>query len=380
MNVDSRAGKSDDKLDNIQLLRAVAAVMVAFAHIDHLGIFDPKIISPGYTPTSFISFSSGVDIFFIISGFIITISSRKSIDIKAFISKRATRIIPLYWSVLTAFIILKLLKIFILNTSDQNGKMNFLSIFTSYFFIPYDSMGYGKSYPFPLLDLGWTLNFEVFFYLIFALCMMAGSKHLVGLLIAGLLACVTLGQVAPDLPLPFSFWFQPIILEFLAGLVLALIYRAGVRLNPAVQIAFIIAGLLIWIFLRESSFVVIPSDAKGSYSWPRILSGGAGALCIMIGAALSKKQVTGIVARIGNALGASSYALYLTHVFTIIAVQIALKALPFPIDWHLQYTIFLLLIAIAVAHAVHLWFEKPVTKILNAHLRARLRPTHDQFS
>lgn len=375
MRADSRPDKPDNKLDNIQLLRAIAASMVAFLHLDHIGTINPLTISHGYAHFSLIPLSYGVDIFFIISGFIITISSSRDIankNIKIFLIKRAIRIIPLYWSALTIFIFAKLCKLHFFNMQDQYGKLTFESIITSYFFIPYDGKGYGSAYPFPIIDLGWTLNYEVFFYLIFALCMTVGSKWFFRLSSSIIIFCVLLMQFIPELPLPFSFWFQPIIFEFLSGIILALVYRSGIRINQTTQIIFFIVGLSIWILLPQNTFGPVPLEARGSYSWPRIFSAGAGALCIMIAATLAQKQISGNLAKIGNALGASSYTLYLTHIFTIMIVQILLKFMPFVISWHWQYSILLLIISIAIAHALYIWFERPVTTWLNNSVRSRL--------
>ncbi len=117
-----------------------------------------------------------------------------------------------------------------------------MDILTSYFFIPHDSMGYGDAYPFPILDLGWSLNFEMFFYLVFAFFLALPMRRAVfacGLVMA---LGVGLAFVFP-LPLPFGFWLQPIILEFVSGMALALIYMSGVRISAWVSVLLIAAAL-----------------------------------------------------------------------------------------------------------------------------------------
>ena len=73
--------------------------------------------------------------------------------------RRLIRIVPLYWTALT-------LRVLVLTAGVLLGAKTFpygTAIITSYLFIPYNAMGFGPRYPFPILDLGWTLNYEMFF-------------------------------------------------------------------------------------------------------------------------------------------------------------------------------------------------------------------------
>jgi len=116
-------------------------------------------------PLSFLPLGAGVDLFFVISGFIIVYASEPlfgKANAAEFLRRRTLRIVPLYWLALT-------MRLALLAVAARAGMKAFpdgAMIAASYFFIPYDCQGFGPDYPFPILDLGWSLNYEIFFYLL----------------------------------------------------------------------------------------------------------------------------------------------------------------------------------------------------------------------
>ena len=146
--------QSNDHLLSIQYLRAVAALMVVFHHIINA---KPWLFNP---LENYPSLATGVDIFFVISGFIMYVAARNEAPLE-FLKKRIIRIVPLYWVATLAFVIVKTkLHIFSLTPED------WLHIAKSLAFIPHhDPTNPGKIWPY--LIQGWTLNYEMFFYLIF---------------------------------------------------------------------------------------------------------------------------------------------------------------------------------------------------------------------
>lgn len=356
-----------DRLINVQIMRAMAALMVTVLHAQALGLNNPAFLNPEFHPFNIISLGNGVDIFFVISGFIITIASRRVVEernVGEFIRRRLVRIVPLYWIVLSIFIGLIIAEGVLL--SDQTGLKHITpgNVLGSYFFFPVDAAGFGPQYPFPILDLGWTLNFEMLFYALFAGCMFFGPRGFYPRVFAVLIALVIIGATQLPLPLALEFWTHPITLEFLAGVGLALIYRSGFRLNGYAQIVLIVAGLIVWVLVRERLFGPIPIDAKGSYSWPRVLGSGLGSVLIMAGAVLGRTQMTNWVGRRAADLGDSSYALYLTHKLTLSTWRLVLDAAPFDVRWSWGWVFLMTVSAIAVGHIVHLVIEKPVTRWL----------------
>src|ERR1700730_16181483 len=137
---------------SVQALRAIAALAVVLCHADQihrwlLGLKDPYPLE---------QLASGVDLFFVISGFVMVYSSRDLFAVKGaartFFTRRVARIVPPYWAVMVIAIPLMALP------SDWR------SLLGSYLFIPYRAPGDNIV---PVYGVGWTLNFEMFFYALF---------------------------------------------------------------------------------------------------------------------------------------------------------------------------------------------------------------------
>ncbi|ENV34777.1 Exopolysaccharide production protein ExoZ [Acinetobacter gerneri DSM 14967 = CIP 107464 = MTCC 9824] len=148
-------------LNNIQLLRAFAAINVVFFHI--IGIS----VQYGMPATNFLFMKdwgqNGVDIFFVISGFIMVyIQSKKRKAPLDFFRNRVERIVPIYW-ILTALLCVLY---FILPSAFANTELNLNKMFFSVLFL--ENLVNNKL---PVLYVGWTLEYEMLFYFIFALCL-----------------------------------------------------------------------------------------------------------------------------------------------------------------------------------------------------------------
>lgn len=344
------------RLDVVQLMRAVAAIMIVALHA---GVNWEFSLLPIHTWR----LGAGVDLFFVISGFVIVYASRPYFAAaggrSAFLLRRLLRIVPLYWFVLT----LRLTMAAAAAILGAKAFPSLQSILTSYLFIPYDSMGYGDAYPFPLIDLGWTLNYEMFFYLVFAVFIFLPLERAVMATAGTLLIAVLIGANF-DLALPLSFWFQPIILEFVAGMVLATLFLRGVRLPPLAGIAVALCGLAIWL-LTDLSMVGFQCD-PGCYSFARLIVFGGGAIFMMTAATLTRNIALPRFAQPLATLGESSYALYLLHPFIFRGFKIVFGGVP-P-EWNNLIYFVVVAGTIAIAHAFHIMIEMPA----NVWLRDRL--------
>src|SRR5258708_35165385 len=98
----------------------------------------------------------------------------------------------------------------------------------SFLFIPYPRPSGVVD---PLYGVGWTLNYEMFFYAVFAIALVARREIAVAAVAATLVVFVLANQCLGGLRLPLSYWADPIILEFVFGILVALGYRAGARLS-----------------------------------------------------------------------------------------------------------------------------------------------------
>jgi exopolysaccharide production protein ExoZ len=132
--------------------------------------------------------ASGVDIFFVISGFVMAHTTRDSTDAVTFFRKRIARIVPLYW-------------IALLWTARHALPSPDADLLKDFFFVPHWSTEFPNSVN-PILRQGFTLNYEMFFYALFALAMIFGRKRVVVLLCA--LFCVPSSHLCLGVPRELS--------------------------------------------------------------------------------------------------------------------------------------------------------------------------------
>ncbi|WP_251975685.1 acyltransferase family protein [Salinicola avicenniae] len=201
-------------LISVQALRALAAWIVVFHHF--MQVFF------GFEADNWVEYlfstrgQVGVDIFFVISGFVITVSTRgKSLSTPQFLLHRLVRIVPAYWlyTAITAAILY-----FASSVMPEYG-LSLKGLLMSLFFIPTENpAGYGY---YPILPVGWTLNFEMLFYVVFAASLMLKRQwRLWGLV----LAIVVINTLFAHQPFISSFYTDPIIFEFLLGVGIGVIY------------------------------------------------------------------------------------------------------------------------------------------------------------
>lgn len=141
-----------DKIFSIQILRGIAALFVVCFHFRYAvnDIYAQKDI--GNRLFEFGSF--GVDLFFIISGFIMAMSARKNENLSEFFIKRFFRIYPLYFAVLTLYILLSF------------NEYSLPQIIKSYLLVPIDYKSEMPYYGYSIMAIAWTLTYEFWFYFI----------------------------------------------------------------------------------------------------------------------------------------------------------------------------------------------------------------------
>lgn len=346
-------------LGQIQLLRAAAALSVVFFHIQgelrNRGLSDPF---PNLAVGAF-----GVDLFFVISGFIMVYATRTEFgrpgSARLFLWNRIARIGPPYWLVTTFFV---LTNVFV--RSPDNPGYSSTYIISSYMFVPYPRF---TGEMLPVFPLGWTLNYEMLFYVLFATAMTQKRAVGVWLAAAALIGLVFLGLSLP-LPLPLSYWASPIVLEFLFGMVVGELYLRGLQFPPAGAFALVCLGCATVLAFRVA---VGPVIVRG-------LGWGLGAAAIVAGAVLRPPMVGSPIARALGRLGDASYSLYLVHPIAFLLVRTAvLRAGGGHIagTWVYAYAALLLLSSIAAALLMWWIFERPITRALQRKKRAS--PTSD---
>ena len=339
-------------LKSIQVLRAVAAFGVLTLHAA-----TEKVTFLGGEPGPFRNFllgAAGVDLFFVISGFVMVYSSEslfgRTDGPRKFFLRRLARIAPLYWAVTIAII----LYIYAVHGRVLWDIYTPASLVASFLFWPYPRV---DGFAFPVHLLGWTLNFEMFFYAVFAAAIMLPRRAAIAVIVVVFAALVTLGRHV-TLPLPFQFWANSIILEFCYGMVIALLYREGVRLPPAAAWA-----------LGAAAVAGFAAALTPNSEW-RVLFWGLPSAALVASCALSESTWRpGPAGRFFGLLGDASYSLYLVHPLTFPLVRWTIgRWFDFSsVPW--LYAAIAYAAAIAASIVCYLMFEKPITRALQRRLK-----------
>src|ERR1700722_13297528 len=301
----------------VQALRAIAALSVAFLHVSN------DAVTGGRDPSGLIEtvrrampWAGGGNIFFVISGFIMIHASARLFGQPGgwatFLWRRLRRIVPLYWVATTIF-----LAVLLLQRSAIRGEIGGSAyVLASYAFLPWERP---DGLTVPVLSLGWSLNYEMFFYLVLTPFLRLPRGRAVLGSAAGLCCLVLAGRYMIPPSGPLSFWSDPIILEFVIGMALALAV-AG-RSVPA-WARLIMAGTA-GVYLHMAAIGSFPSDSI-SMAVPGALLVGA---AVAGPAAERTSRLTRIMVRLGDA----SYAMYLFHPFvmrgvTVIAAHLGVRS------------------------------------------------------
>lgn len=330
---------------SIQHLRALAALGVVAAHLEaylqRLGLVVPW--------PHFLSY--GVDLFFVISGYIMWVTTAaKPVTPGQFIAKRLARIVPLYWAV-TAFALAVLL-------FDRRlmpaGALDWGHVIASFLFFPSIHPVHGLAQP--LITAGWTLNYEMFFYGLFALALFLPARMRLGAVLAMLGLCVTLGAFRPALPGAFAFYTNNIILEFGLGMLIGAGLDGGRRLPAALGLPSIALGLGGWMLGSEFLGLVEP----------RALIVGVPAALIVLGAVGLEQNGRTPQGRLLHLLGDASYSIYVTHGIVLSAfTRFWMQLMPATLASSVAlFSAAGFLIASIAGVLVYRFFEKPVGKRL----------------
>lgn len=353
--------------ESIRLLRGLAALAVA---VSHLPAFVPGL------PAGLAAGKAGVDVFFVISGFVMAVSTAAdpagAASAGRFLWRRCARIVPLYWAV-------TLLLAALFASGLGFGAERPLSadlLWRSLLFVPvHGAEGDIR----PLIGVGWTLDYEMYFYLVFAAVLAVAPRGrlavVAGMLLVLHLAGRALLPASPD-------WIvnAGLVPEFALGMLLA-----ALRHRPAALLATAITALAVAAASHAELAGLHPLGA----GWARSLSWGALA-CAIVAGALWAEAASASPAGAGpaggrpvnasrtawrharawrplGALGDASYSLYLTHSLAFAVLRRVLSAAGLGGQPVLACLI-LLAGAVGAALLTYRWFERPITRRLQAPL------------
>ena len=321
-----------ETLWSIQYLRALAALGVIIFH------------SLSGTGDDFEFGAIGIHLFFVISGFLMwTTTCRRDADIGRFVESRMKRIVPIYW--IATLLTVSLNSLFpgylYQATSDP------VHVIKSVLFIPQNGVEEGI---YPVLYQGWTLQYEIFFYAIFAFSLMFGLRTrlwVMTAIIGGLSMC---SMVFPQSSNPLiATYTDPICLEFLAGAWAARIC-SGRNVSSRVAGAILVIGMAgLWLgYLYESDL--------GLASW---FVTAIAASSIIVGAVLLERR--GRIPRLSwlKFGGEASYSLYIFQEFGFFCAS------RFTASWSaFPKAATFCLFAIAVGLAMFTFVERPILRRL----------------
>lgn len=318
-------------LSNLQALRGVAALLVVAAHIGGIGLSSPALF--GFP---FAQGVIGVDIFFVLSGFVMALKADEAWGHGGtFLLRRAWRIYPVYWAAL--FLGAGLYHV-VMSTLRGAPPPDIAYQIQSVFLLPAFNAS-GELYP--ALSVGWTLMYEMLFYVVMAVILTTTPRGALTLKLSIIfILMVILAQLLPPGAWR-AFASNTLVFEFVLGSALFDIWKTRqIRWAWLLPLTGISAGVWLYTF---------PGDG-----W-RFLTSGLFAFSILAaGLALERKK---LAPKFLLLLGDASYSIYLIHIpafFWAIPTVSAIDAPP------MVRTLLLVAYAVACGVALHIAIEKPV--------------------
>jgi len=328
-------------IHSIQVLRFVAALIVVVFHA-HVALM---LNFPGHVPDqvdhAFKVGASGVHIFFVISGFVMVYTTlRSGLTPARFLKRRLIRIYPIYWLVAGAYLVIH----------------QFLG--TPYDLTPQQIAGAALLFPRAsslVIGPGWTLSFEMYFYLCFAIALFAGPRR--GILA---LSFLYLASVAGGLVLePQTPWGKlftdSLLLEFMMGAFLGYAFSRRCIVSRRLGGILVLAGLALF----------------GCGFWldydrlPSVISWGIPSLLLVTGSLAFEPELRSPVGRFFAKLGDSSYLLYLSHVLIIDLLLVTpIVALNRSLSAAIGVSALVAVLCTIIAAIGYEWIELPLLRAL----------------
>ncbi len=311
-----------NKIDSIQVLRFFAAFSVMMVH---LPVFEFGIW--------------GVDIFFVISGFIMMYVTEN--NEKFFLLKRIFRIVPLYWILTLGVFALAIFVPDVLN----NTTANIVHLIKSLFFIPFDKNGTGH---FPILFLGWTLNFEVIFYFLFSLSLVFFKENRMIACSIFIIIFLVFNKIFSEKNFIFETYANDIFIEFIFGMILFTIWKKYKnKISTNLSNHFIcLAILLVSIFILNY------------YNFSRSVSYGLPSLILAVYFLFFLNHLK--FPKILVSLGDASYCIYLLHPYVIQFFYKILEINEYDIIIEIVFTLIISVIVFIVSLLIYKFIEFPI--------------------
>jgi peptidoglycan/LPS O-acetylase OafA/YrhL len=339
------------QLDSIEVCRGIAATMVVTYHASRILSAKADFGEPPFD--TFFQFGrSGVDFFFVLSGFLISLLHWRDIGtparLKHYGVRRVTRIYPTYWLVLVAIVPFDL---FTHTLFDDYNKP--FEVVKSILLLP-QQVG--------ILDVTWSLRNELMFYALFGL--MIFNRRAGWIVVSVWIAAMAVWPFA--FAMPENSWLHvllfPMNFEFLAGVAAG---WAVHRVTIARPLTLVCAGLavfvVLWTLEDQLRLMHLPWD-RFLYE---CLAYGVAATAVIVGLSALEMQGRLKMPRPLIVLGGASYLLYLVHVPALLVLGASerhLHLLRFMPPWVLDLAFIVGIVAVTIV--VHLKVEKPLLRAI----------------
>lgn len=289
------------KLLLLQVGRGAAANLVV---LFHLHAVQHKYFDGAFLPDASRLGAAGVDFFFVLSGFIMAGVAGRGISAAHFLWQRAVRIYPMYWLMTLIVLAVWMARPDMVNASMEGP----VSLWRSFALFPADNL--------PLLAVGWTLVFEVYFYLVFAAIMASRLSLASGLCIwFGGYCCASFAAPSASSPV-IHLMTSPLNLEFMAGAAIGIAWKS-VPL-PFQRLSKTIAALVTLACLSIAARLDV--IASPGLEWLRAALFGIPSALIVYALSAAEQKRSISVPRLLTQLGDWSYVVYLSHVLILSAL------------------------------------------------------------
>jgi peptidoglycan/LPS O-acetylase OafA/YrhL len=351
-----------DQLKSLQIVRALASTSVVYFHIGSVPCFGGIGNLPCFG-------GFGVDIFFVLSGFVMAMIIATGQSASRFTISRVSRIVPLYWVLTTFLLVLAAIKPELLNSTTANLS-NYLR---SLLFVPYFKE---NGMLMPMLFVGWSLNYEMVFYLCVALSIIISPQRSI-VVTAGLLVAtyISFGCFADSLVLN-KFFGNELMYEFILGMLAFKVYNKEYFANVPTGVA-LAAGVVGYLFMAVAD--------SNAFHFNRLLLYGVPSFVVISSAVSLENAINSaphFVVNLFIGAGDASYATYLSHPYVTEAVRkiLVLKLHLFDINSTLGVTI-TIFITLMTGALIYRLIDKPLSQRCKALieklvvlLRNRLAP------
>jgi peptidoglycan/LPS O-acetylase OafA/YrhL len=342
---------------NIQGLRAIAALLVFAVHLNG--------VEHRFTPGEFLHLLNplgewGVDLFFVISGFVMITSTWNEFATPAismrFFLRRLTRVYPPYWIAMIPIVALYAVAPHMINGS-QSIRPN---VIASLLLLPQA----GK----PLLTVSWTLVYEMFFYVVFALVLAFDRRWCLPLMTVWGGFTLLVAAIVTPLHNPYlHVYANPLLIEFILGVFAGYVVQVRGAMFPITSL--ILGGALM---AASDVFYDAFDSAAGLGGDLRFLFVGVPVLLLFNGAIGLETRFSllfpGWMQRIGNA----SFSLYLWHVPLSILIARATEGLlarhPGPL-FHLAWLSAIVVVVVGSSQLLYAYVERPLLRRTSRWIR-----------